>query len=177
MRTDVVGEGEFASRASFVLVDAENRGGEPAMVSLGGTFRDQRGQVVGTLRAESLWVPAGERRMFALVDRERVPRPSARGAQIVVSGARLQSRPPIMRVVEDRAFDDYGKIIVQGRLHNDADRPGRAMVFAGFYDGKGQPMARPFVLVPIDAHQILPVQLVGPPGSRRGTMFLGDVVY
>lgn len=177
VRTDTVGEGSFASQATFVLVDAENRGGEAAMVTLGGTFRDGAGAVVGTLNPESLWIPAGERRMFALVDKARVPRPEARGAQILVYGATITDRPPIMRVVEPRSFDDFGKQIAQATLVNDADRPGRAIVIGAFYDAQDRPMARPFSLVPIDSKSSLPLQLVGPPGSKTGTIFLGELVY
>lgn len=177
VRTDTVGEGEFASQATFVLVEAENGASEPAMITLGGTFRDGDGAVVGKLNAESLWVPAGKRRLFVLVDKERVPRPQARGAQILVSGARVAATPPIMRVIDERSFDDYGKQVVQAKLVNDADRPGRAVVMAAFYDWQGVPMSRPFTIVPIDRKSTLPLQLVGPPGSKRGTIFLGDLVY
>ena len=177
VRTDTVGEGTFASQATFVLVDAENRSPDPAMITLGGTFRDGAGAVIGTLNPESLWVPAGGRRLFALVDKERMARLDARGAEILVSGAVVSARPPIMRAVEQHSFDDFGKIVARAKLVNDADRPGRAMVMAAFYDGEGRPMARPFTLVPIEAKGILPLQLVGPPGSRSGSIFLGDIVY
>jgi hypothetical protein len=177
VRTDTVGEGQFASRSTFVLVEAENRAGEAAYVTLGGTFRDAAGEVVGTLNPESLWVPAGQRRLFALVDKERAPRPQARGAQILVYGARVAPAPPIMRLTEERSFDDFGKQIVQAKLTNDADRPGRAVLMGAFFDGQGLPMTRPFVIVPIAARATLPVQLVGPPGSRRGALYLGDLVY
>jgi hypothetical protein len=177
VRTDTVGEGAFSSRATFVLVDADNRGTDPAMVTLGGHFKDAQGVTLGALQPESLWIPAGGRRLFALVDKERVPRPTAHGAQILVSGAKLASRPRIMRVEAEHSFDDYGKVIVQARLVNDADRAGRAVVFGAFYDPQRRPMARPFTVVPIGAKTALPVQLVGPPGSAYGTIFLGDLVY
>ncbi len=177
VRTDTVGEGQFTSRATFVLVDAENRSPDPAMITLSGTFRDEAGAVVGELAAESLWVPAGGRRLFALVDDEQEPRPEAKGAQILVSGAKVADRPPIMRVEGHASFDDYGKVVARARLINDADRPGRAIVFAAFHNGNGLPMARPFTLIPIGAKSTLPLQLVGPPGSTTGTIFLGDIVY
>lgn len=177
MRTDTVGEGEHVATASFVLVEAENRGLQAATVSLSGTFRDEHGAELGALRAESLWMPAGGRRLFALVDRDRQPRPTARGVQIVVSGVRAATRPPIMRLEAERSHDDFGKIIVYGTLLNDADRPGRAMVFGAFFVGKDQPMTRPFVVVPIAARSALPIHLVGPPGSKRGALYLGDLIY
>lgn len=177
MRTDTVGEGEHTANASFVLVEAENRGPQAATVSLSGTFRDEHGAELGVLRAESLWMPPGGRRLFALVDRDRQPRPTARGAQIVVSGVRAAARPPIMRIEGESSRDDFGKILVSGTLVNDADRAGRAMVFGAFFDGKDKPMTRPFVVVPIAAKSTLPVHLVGPPGSTRGALYLGDLVY
>lgn len=177
MRTDTVGEGEHSANASFVLVEAENRGTQAATVSLSGTFRDEHGETLGVLRAESLWMPAGGRRLFALVDRDRQPRPTARGAQIVVSGVRAAPRPPIMHIEGERSHDDFGKIIVYGTLVNDADRAGRAMLFGAFFDDKDKPMTRPFVVVPIAAKSTLPVHLVGPAGSRRGALYLGDLVY
>lgn len=177
MRTDTVGEGEHAATASFVLVEAENHATVAATVSLSGSFRDEHGAELGRLRAESLWIPAGGRRLFALVDRDRQARPAARGAQIVVSGVQAASRPPIMRIDGERSHDDFGKVIVYGTLVNDADRPGRAMLFGAFFDAKGKPMTRPFVAVPIGARSTLPVHLVGPPGSTRGALYLGDLVY
>ncbi|MGH2897662.1 MAG: hypothetical protein ACRDMZ_03235, partial [Solirubrobacteraceae bacterium] len=47
MRTDVVGDGKFASTSSFVLVDAENTAGEGAYVTLGGSFTDASGVAIG----------------------------------------------------------------------------------------------------------------------------------
>ncbi|MBK7535147.1 MAG: hypothetical protein IPI49_07170 [Myxococcales bacterium] len=177
MRTDTVGQAPFDSQASFVLVDAENRSSEAAMVTLAGTFRDERGASLSKLRAESLWVPAGGRRMFALVDKERKPRPGARGAQLLVSGAKVLAARPVMRVIDERSFDDFGKTVTVATLVNDADRPGKAMVFAAFYDARQKPMARPFTSVPIEAQGRLPLRFVGPQGSRSGMIFLGDLVY
>jgi hypothetical protein len=177
VRTDIVGEGRFSSQATFVLVEAGITSGEPAMVTLAGTFTDEHGANIAVLRPESLWIPGGGRRLFVLVDRERTPRPTARGAQITVSGARVATSAPVMRVVDETSFDDYGKLVLQARLINDANRVGSAVVFAAFYDANRVPMARPFTLVPIEANSTLPIRMIGPPGSRYGSMFLGDLVY
>src|ERR1043165_250674 len=67
LRTDVVGDGKFASNASFVLVDAENAAADGANVTLGGELRDATGAKVGELRSQSLWIPGHEARTFALV--------------------------------------------------------------------------------------------------------------
>src|SRR5215510_15480241 len=49
LRTDTVGDGQFASNASFVLVDAENTAAEGAYVTLGGELTDTAGALVGEL--------------------------------------------------------------------------------------------------------------------------------
>src|SRR5687767_5727490 len=76
MRTDTVGDGAFQDTATFVLVDAENRAAEGAYATLGGALVDAAGADVGTLKPQSLWIPAGASRTFALVDVERKPRPT-----------------------------------------------------------------------------------------------------
>jgi len=77
-----------------VLVEAENTANAGAYVTLGGELTDDAGKTVSTLRAASLYIPAGELRTFALVDKERKPRPTAKGAKIFVRGARV---PPMHR--------------------------------------------------------------------------------
>jgi len=177
LRTDVVGDGKFASTASFVLVDAENASPDGAYVTLGGELRDAAGTRVGELRAQSLWVPAHEARTFALVDGERVARPTAAAARIKVHGAVIPDDPPRARIADLHTFDDRGKIVVQAYLVNAADRPGQIMVIGSFHDTHGQPMTRPFQMIEIAANQRRVVQFVGPEGSTRGTIFVGDAVY
>ena len=177
MRTDTVGDGRFASQASFVLVDAENTAAEGAYVTLGGSFADAAGATLGQLRSQSLWVPAHESRTFALVDTDRVARPTATAAQIKVYGAVIPASPPAAHISELHAFDDHGKIVVQAYLVNTAERPGQVMVIGSFHDAHGQPMTRPFQMIEIAARDRRVVQFVGPEGSRRGTIFVGDAVY
>jgi hypothetical protein len=176
MRTDVVGDGTFASTATFVLVDAENAGADGAYVTLGGELTDGT-RVVGELKSQSLWVPAHEARTFALVDRERVPRPGATAARIKVFGAVIPDEPPPAQITELHAFDDHGKTVVQAYLVNTAARPGQIMVVASFHDVHDQPMTRPFQMIEIGARDRRVVQFVGPEGSIRGAIFIGDVVY
>ncbi len=176
MRTDTVGEGKFASTATFVLVDAENTAAEGAYVTLAGELTDG-GQVIGTLKPQSLWVPPHETRTFALVDTAREPRPAATSASIKVRGALVPDEPPRARIEELHSFEDYGKTVVQANLVNDADRIGQIMVIASFHDADGKPMTRPFQMIEIDRKQTKPVQFVGPQGSKRGTIYVGDVIY
>jgi hypothetical protein len=177
LRTDTIGEGKFAEQATFVLVDAENHGTEGAYVTLGGELADGSGAVLGELRPQSLWLPPGEQRTFALVDRERKPRPSAAAARILVRGANIPTTPPPARVDAQREVVDEGRIVVQGTLHNDASRAGQITVIASFHDADHKPMTRPFSLVRVEANGSTAVQFVGPPGSQHGTIFVGDTLY
>jgi len=177
LRTDTVGDGQFASTATFVLIDAANTATDGAYVTLGGDLTAAGGEVLGHLKPQSLWIPAGERRTFALVDTERQPRPASASARIVVRGALVPDEPPKARITDLHTFDDYGKIVVQANLVNDADRIGQIMVIAAFHDAEGRPMTRPFQMIEIDRKQTKAVQFVGPPGSKTGTIFVGDVVY
>jgi len=177
LRTDTVGEGKFEEQATFVLVDADNNGGEGAYVTLGGELADAGGSVVGELRAQSLWIPPGEQRTFALVGRERKPRPTAAAARIHVRGASIPAVPPPAHVGELREVVDNGRIVVQGVLHNDGERAGNIMVIFSFHDAERRPMTRPFAMVRVEGHGSQAVQYVGPPGSVHGTAFVGDSVY
>jgi hypothetical protein len=175
LRTDVVGSEQFAERATFVLVDADNQSDDGAYVTLAGQLM-AGSAVAGDLTPQSLWVPAHGERTFALVDSKRMARPDADGGRIMVRGAAVDT-PPVARVDDVKDMDDYGKRVVQGELVNEADRPGTAVVIASFHDAHGKPMTRPFELVPMTANGRQAVQFVGPVGSVKGEMYVGDVVY
>jgi hypothetical protein len=177
MRTDTVGGGTFASTATFVLVDAENTAAEGAYVTLNGELTDQTAATVGTLKPQSLWIPAHETRTFALVDSERVARPTASSARIKIGGTLIPDDPPRARITDLHAFDDRGKIVVQAYVVNPTPRPGQIMVIGAFHDAGGQPMTRPFQMVELAAGGRQVVQFVGPEGSTRGTIFVGDAVF
>jgi hypothetical protein len=177
MRTDTVGDGKFASTATFVLIDAENTAAEGAYVTLGGELTDPSGATVGELKSQSLWIPGHDVRAFALVDRERVARPTSASARIKVCGAVIPDEPPRAHIEELHTFDDRGKIVVQAYVVNTADRPGQMMVIAAFHDARGQLMTRPFQMIELGAHDRRVVQLVGPQGSTTGAMFVGDTIY
>jgi hypothetical protein len=177
LRTDTVGDGTFASTATFVLVDAENTAAQGAYVTLGGELGDAAGAKVGDLKPQSLWVPAHEARTFALVDRDRVARPAATAARIKVYGALIPDEPPRASITDLHTFDDRGRIVVRAYLVNGADRPGQIMAVGAFHDAHGQPMTRPFEMVELAGHGRRVVQFVGPEGSTRGTIFIGDVIY
>ncbi len=176
MRTDTVGDGQFAEQASFVLVDAENTSDTGAYVTLGGGFTDASGTIIGPLKPQSIWIPGHDTRTFALVDSERTPRPTATSAKIEVRGA-LIAAPPHAKVVDLKSFDQAGLIALQASIVNDGERSGRVLVLASFHDKEGRPMTRPFSLVEIPGKSAQPVQFAGPPGSVRGTIYIGDETY
>jgi hypothetical protein len=177
MRTDTVGDGAFQDTATFVLVDAENGAPEGAYVTLGGALVDAGGAEAGALKPQSLWIPAGGSRTFALVDAERRPRPTARSARIEVRGALVPQDPPRARIEELHSFAGEDRVIVQAYLVNDADRSGRVIVIGAFHDDANRPMTRPFEVVEVAAGSREVVRFIGPPRSKRGTIFVGDVVY
>ncbi len=196
MRTDTVGEGKFVGTATFVLVDAENAASEGAYVTLGGELIDASGVAIGALNSQSLWIPAHESRTFALVDAERKPRPSTTSARVKVRGALVPKDPPTVRIEDFHSFDDHGQIVVAAYLVNDANREGQAMAIAAFYDANDKPLTRPFSVLKIGpkregapgrcpdaSEKDVPqasrctVQFVGPPGAKRGMIFVGDISY
>ena len=177
MRTDTVGDGEFTDTSTFVLVDAENTSGEGAYVTLGGELTDAAGARVSDLTLVSLWIPAHDERTFALVDTERKSRPTATAARIHMRGAQVPTAPPSAHVDDIHAFDDHGRIVVNGTLVNDADRDGMAMVVGSFHDADHRPVKRPFRMIDIAAKHSTTVQFIGPPGSTKGDIFVADLVY
>ena len=177
LRTDTVGDATFTETATFVLVDAENTGHEGAYITLGGELQDAAGQFVSDFKPQSIWIPPGEVRTYALVDRTRQPRPTAAAARIVVRSATIPESPPPARVDQIREVEDNGKLVVQGVLHNDGRRRGDIMVIASFHGADGRPMTRPFDVIKLEAHADQPVQFVSPPGAKHGTIYVGDMVF
>lgn len=175
LRTDTIGDREQA-RATFVLADAENRTTADAVVTLRGTLRDAAGAVVGNLRPESLRIPPGGRRTFALVDDADAERPTAVRAELSARGF-VPADAPTVVLSEPNVFADDGKVMVAARVTNHADRPCTALVLAGFHDPQERPMTRPFRVLELAAGGSTVVRFVGPQGSAAGYVFLGDVVY
>jgi hypothetical protein len=172
-----VGEGEHTETATFVLVDAENTGPDGAYITLGGELADTDDHVVSEFKPQSLWIPGGETRTYALVDRERKPRPTAQKARIKVRSATIPERPPPARIDHVREIEDNGKLVVQGTLHNEAARPGDIMVIASFHGPDGRPMTRPFSIVRVPATAQQDIQFVSPPGAKHGTIYVGDMNF
>jgi hypothetical protein len=201
MRTDRVGEGVHERIATFVLVDANNTASEGAYVTLDGQLLDGAGQPIAELLPHVLWVPPGETRTFALV--EKAPedpteaRPTPKSARARLRGTMILPAP-LARIEDIRTHDDHGQLVLQAYLVNDAERAGQVLVTGVFHDAGGRPMTRPFYVVKIGAKKDgadvvgncpdresdhgptgskCTVQMIGPPGAKRGTNFVGDTMY
>ena len=177
VRTDTVGVDRFASQATFALVDAQNLGDADADVTLGGILVDGDGHEVGLLRPESLRIPAGGKRTFALVERSRAARPTAVVARVDLRGARAARFAPEVTITDGHVYRDGDRAVVAGQVKNGTDRPCIAMVLAGFHDQDGRPMTRPFAAFELGANAVRPTRFVGPDGSRAGYIFVGDITY
>jgi len=176
LRTDVIGD-DIQETATFVLVDAQNTSTDGAYITLAGDLADAGGAQVAEFKASSLWVPAGESRTFALVDRERKPRPTAIAAKIVVRSGTIPETPPPATVDQIREIEDDGKLVVQGTLHNRAPRRGMIVVIASFHGADGRPMTRPFSVLHVPANTDQSVQFVSTPGAKHGTIYVGEMSY
>lgn len=177
MRTDIVGIGQWAENSAYVLADAKNTAKEGAYVTLAGEMLDAAGTPLSKLRPQSIYIPPGEQRTFALVDADRKPRPDAKGAKVLVRGALVPPKPPDAKIEELHTFDDHGQLVLQAWVVNNADRPGTVMVLASFHDADGLPLERPFKLQPLQSGARESVRFVGPEGSKTGMIYVGEIVH
>jgi len=177
VRNDVVGVGEFAAPATFVLVDATNRHTVDLDVSLGGDLIDAQGRVLGALRVDSLRVPAGSLRTFALVADDNRVHAGAVSARLRVTGATENSFPAALGVSNGHVFQQGDHVIVSATVDNHARGHIRAIVLAGFYDAAGRPMTRPFTVMDLDGGTSHNATFPGPPGSAKGYIFTGQTLY
>jgi hypothetical protein len=176
LRTSVVGTGKFATSATYVLVDAINETGQDATITLGGTLVDSANKKIADLRPESLLIPKGDKRTFALIDNDNLPRPTAIGSSVIVRSA-IVPPPTSLTVARQRTYDDFGKLVIDGWIANAANRDGKVIVLATFYDADERPLVRPSMLLPIGAGATRSAQFVGPVGAKRAVMYLGDQVW
>jgi hypothetical protein len=177
IRTDIVGHDQWKSEATFALVDAENTGTHDALVTLGGALLDPAGNDVGPVRLESLRIPPGTRRTFALIDAEQKPRPEATGARVDVRGSFAPTYSNSITINTGRVHVDEDRMLIAGTVTNTAQAAVKALIFAGFHDADDRPMTRPFTLVELGGGQQQAVQFVGPVGSKKAYLFVGDAVY
>tara|TARA_R110002073_G_scaffold225022_15_gene385707 strand:+ start:5271 stop:5969 length:699 start_codon:yes stop_codon:yes gene_type:complete len=177
LHTGTVGTGEHEGHATYVLVDATNPSKLDLAVTLAGSFLDGDGKEVGKIQRQSLRIPAGGTRTFALVDGEQSAHANASGATIEVSSAVQLDYPQQIIITDLNENEDNGRIVVAGYVTNTVERIGKALVFATFYNKEGKPMERPSTLFRLERKARRGVQFVGPPGSVRATLSVGDIVY
>jgi hypothetical protein len=177
LRNDRVGHDQWESEATFVLVDAENTSTADALVTLGGALLDAAGKEIGPVRLESLRIPPGGRRTFALIDASQRVRANATSARVEVRGAFTPGYPPPVQIQDGHVFVDGDRVVVGGKIVNTMPRTAKAIVFAGFYDADDRPLTRPFTVFQLGADQSDSAQFVGPPGSKKAYLFIGDSVY
>jgi hypothetical protein len=177
VKTGPVGHDKWKSNATYVLVEAKNTDSKDLMVTLSAELVDGDKKVVGKTRRESIRIPAGGSRLFALVDDKQVERPTATGARVDVRGAEVVDYPAPFVITDGHVYSDQDRAVVAGYLLNNADRPGKAMVLAAFFDEKGRPMKRTSTLFDIAGKGKRGMQFVGPDASRGAYLFIGEVQY
>jgi hypothetical protein len=176
-----VGLGEFEKVASYVLVDAKNISDRDLDVTLGGHLTNGKGDTVGMVDKQSLRIPAGEVRTFALVDENQRKHEDAGGARVEVSSALRVKFPQAVKIEEVHVYPDPhptgDRVVVAGYAHNTAKVEAAAVVIASFYDREGKPMKRPSSTFRLASGGRRGVQFVGPPGSTRAALYVGQVVH
>jgi hypothetical protein len=175
LKTGPVGERRWRSEATYAMVEARNTTDGDVMVTLGGALvgAGQR----WPLRLESLRVPAGGSRLFALVDQGQVARPQATGAEIAVTGAVAVDYPPPFAITDGNVVLDQDRAVAAGYVVNTAERDGSAVVIGAFFDQAGAPLQRTSTVLPLSPGGKRGVRLVGPTGSRSAYLFVGEVDY
>ncbi len=171
-----VGAGQFKGPGTYVLVDALNPLGVDLEVTLGGDLVNGAGERVGALNRESLRIPARGRRTFALVHHDGQVT-AATGADIRVEASQIAKHPPAVTLADANVARDGDRVIVRANLINETDREVITVVVAGFYDENGKIMNRPFTVLTIPGDWKTPAQFVGPHGSAKGYLFVGEQVY
>jgi hypothetical protein len=170
-----LGEGD-AALASYVLVDARNNSVRDAYVTLDGVLAGDAGRTA-SLKAESLFVPAGATRTFLLLDDALAPQPWAKGVEVKVVGAVAAKFPPPISITNVEVSTVGDHVVASATIGSTAHREGKGIVHAAFHDEFGKPLSRGHSL-----HILLPgktevVRFAGPPHSKTATIFAGESTF
>ena len=147
------------------------------LVTLSAVFVNQAGAEVGRATTQSLRIPAGGVRTFAMVDNEQSLHKDATSARVEVIGAYAPSYPPPVQVTDGNIYRDGNRVVANAMIRNAVERPVYVIVIAGFYDADDKPLTRPFTTMYIPGNGSHPAEFVGPPGSVKGYVFVGDMNY
>lgn len=175
LKTGPVGEARWKTQATYALVEARNHSDVDLDVTLAGDLVG--GESKWPVRRESLRIPAGGSRLFALVDDKQAARPQATGARVDVVGAMAVRYAPPFVVTDGKVVMDQGRAVAAAYLTNTARRVGSVILIGAFFDEAGLPLGRTSTLFRMDGGGKRGVQLVGPTGSRSAYLFVGEYVY
>jgi len=175
LKTGAVGEARWKTQATYALVEARNHSEKDLEVTLAGHLVG--GDEKWPVRRESLRIPAGGSRLFALVDDKQAARPQATGARPEVVGAMAVGYSPPFMVTDGKVVMDQGRAVAAAYLTNTAKRVGSVILIGAFFDQAGLPLGRTSTLFRMDGGGKRGVQLVGPTGSRSAYLFVGEYVY
>lgn len=175
--TGPVAAGSAEATATYVLVDVTNRADRDAFVAVRGELLDAAEISLGPTIRETLRIAAGETRLFALVDGKKRRLDTATGSRLAIEAASFAKGPANVVVSGAQVHIDEGRAVVEGYIENRARNPVRAVVIAAFYDAGGAPVKRAATLFEIDGGMRRSAQFVGPPGSTRAGLFIGDHIY
>lgn len=174
--TGSVGSGKFEKTGTYVLVDVANPFSVAVIATLEGDLLDANGNKVGALNRDSLRIPTGAQRTFALVHHSGEV-PSAVSADIRVAHTQIAKYLPTIGMTDAHVYQDGDRVVVAANLHNNTDKETIVVVIAGFYDASGKIMRRPHTVLRIPSTVTHPARFVGPPGSKTGYLFLGEQIY
>lgn len=160
--------------ATWAYVDVENRSAEPRLVSVEGDLLDAAGKTLGPLMVDELYVPAGEKRTFAVVAGKVYP--DATRAKLHVHYAPVAKDKPVVVVNETKVRRAGIPLTCTPALENLAEKELVATVYCTFYDKDGKILARPFQILGLLPRSTRSYTFDGPAEAVTATAFIGQVV-
>jgi len=165
--------------ATVVMVDVRNKHTGVVNVTLTGKLFDKDNKQIGSLTKQSLRIPKGKWRLFALVDSESKQRKQAVAANVKVLGVNAITTDQEVVVKNSKTHKDkhFERVILQADVTNSGKAFARTLVMCAFYDKSGTPITRPFSELRLKMGETKPVQFIGPEGSVRGEVFIGETFW
>jgi hypothetical protein len=161
--------------ATYVLVEAENGSPEPRLVSLEGDLLDAAGALLSHLYVEELRVPAGEKRVYALVAAGTFPQ--AKSAKLRVRAAPVARDEPIATVSEVTTQHQATGLVASVTIENKLTKLAIATIIVTFYDANGKIVSRPFAPVQLAPRSTRTFSFTGPQTASRAVAFIGDSAF